>query len=58
MDGGFLLFVLAVAVGIVGGGLAHNYSIRKNLGEVARVAAAVAGFLIGFFLVYVVAKYV
>lgn len=51
---GLLIFVLAVAVGIVGGSLAHRYSIRKRLGEVARGASMVAGFIIGFLLTYIV----
>lgn len=48
-----LEFILAICVGVVAGALAHRYSIRKALGEFARGAAMVGGFIVGFILVYV-----
>lgn len=58
MDHGFLLFILALAVGVIGGALGHRFGIRKSFGEFARGACIVAGFIIGFFLVYLVAAHV
>lgn len=51
---GFLVFLLALCVGVIGGALAHRWSIRKAFGELARGAAMVAGFIVGFLLVYIV----
>jgi len=57
MDHGFLVWLLAVCIGLVGGAMAYNYAVRRTYGELVRVAAAIAGFIIGFALVYIVASH-
>lgn len=51
---GVLVFILALAIGVVLGALSHRWAIRRQFGELARGAAAVAGFIVGFILTYVV----
>lgn len=43
--------LLALAIGVVGGALAHKEALQRNFGTFARVASVVAGFIIGFLLV-------
>lgn len=48
-----LLFILAVAIGVLIGVVGSRLSAKY--GDLARIAAAIAGFIIGFWGTYIVA---
>lgn len=48
-----MLFILALAVGVVIGAVAHQAAVRNALGALARLASAVAGFIVGFAGTYI-----
>lgn len=47
-----MLFLLALAIGIVVAAICHNYAPKNN--ALVRVAATVAGFIIGYSGTYIV----
>lgn len=52
-----MIFILAIALAVVFGAVAHQSAERNQLGAIARVAAAVAGAIVGFVLTYILARY-
>jgi hypothetical protein len=53
-----MIWLLAIVVGIILGALAHQWASRRRLGELARGASAVAGFIIGYILTYIVVRHI
>lgn len=51
-----MLFLLAVAVGVVVGAVAHNYAPKNN--GLVRIAAAIAGFIVGYAGTYIVVAHI
>lgn len=49
-----MLFLLALAVGVVLGAVGHRIAANERLGSFARGASAVAGFIIGYAGTYIV----
>lgn len=49
-----MLFILALAIGVVLAAVGHRIALNERLGSLARGAAAVAGFIIGFAGTYIV----
>lgn len=51
-----MLFILALAVAVLGGALAYRAAEENRLGTIARLAAAVAGAIAGYVLVHFISS--